>query len=116
MDKFGYVSKHDCFKMMHIDGKGFIETTKLSGSSSLPMLIAWHLFEAAIELLENNAEQYNEVNTPYIHLRNEGVIDPPTAFGLLMTYIVSHPDENHLSLFNLAIRCVKASEINASEK
>lgn len=31
-----------------------------------------------------------------------------------MTYIVSHPDKNHVSLLNLAIGCVKASEIGAS--
>ncbi|HEO1402483.1 TPA: hypothetical protein VAH73_002236 [Legionella pneumophila] len=116
MNKLGYVSAPDYFNMMHVDGKGFIETTKTNNSPSLHMLIAWHLFEAAIELLENNEEEYNEQNTPYIHLRNEGVIDPPTALGLLMAYIVNHPDENHLSLFNLAIRCVKASEVNPSKK
>ncbi|ANN96138.1 TPA: hypothetical protein ACK8Z3_000745 [Legionella pneumophila] len=116
MDKLGYISKNDCFKMMNIDGKGYLESTKSSGCSTIPMLIAWHLFEAVIELLENNNEQFKEENRPYIHLRNQGVIDPPTAFGLFMTYIVSHPDEHHLSLFNLAIRCVKASEINSSEK
>lgn len=116
MSNLGYISKNDCFKMMHVDGKGYLESTKSSGCSTISMLIAWHLFEAAIELLENNAEQYNEDNTPYIRLRNQGVIDPPTAFGLLMAYIVSHPDENHLSLFNLSIRCVKASEFDPSKK
>lgn len=116
MNKLGYVSENECYKMMHIDGKGFIETAKSSASPSLHMLVAWHFFESAIELLENNGEQYNEENTPYIKLHNQGVIDPPTAFGLFMTYIVNHPDENHLSLFNLAIRCVKASEVNPSEK
>ena len=116
MDKFGYVSKHDCFKMMHVDGKGYLESTKLTSSPSLHMLIAWHLFEAVIELLDNNSEQYNEENTPYILWRNSGVMDPPMAFGLLITYIINHPDENNLSLFNLAMRCVKASEFKASEK
>jgi hypothetical protein len=89
MDKFGYVPERDCFKMMHIDGKEFLELTKLCISPSLHMLIAWHLFEAVIELLENNGEQYNEENTPYILWRNQGVIDPPMAFGLLITYILN---------------------------
>ena len=25
MDKFGYISKNDCFNMKHIDGKGYLE-------------------------------------------------------------------------------------------
>lgn len=111
MDKLGYISKNDCFKMMHIDGQGYLDTIKSSGCSTIPMLIAWHLFEAVIELLENNIEQFNEENTPYILWRNQGVIDPPMAFGLLLTYLINHPDEGHLSLFNLAIRCVKAAEV-----
>jgi hypothetical protein len=108
--KFGYISQKDCFKMMHVDGKGYLEATKSTRCSLLHMLIAWHLFEAVIELLEGNGEQFTEKNTPYILWRNEGIIDPPLAFSLLIAYIINHPDEGHLSLFNLAIRCVKASE------
>jgi len=117
--KFGYISQTDCFKMMHVDGKGFLEATKSGRCSLLHMLIAWHIFEAVIELLEANGEQFTEQfteeNTPYILWRNQGIIDPPLAFSLLIAYIVNHPDEGHLSLFNLAIRCVKASEFKKPE-
>lgn len=112
--RFGYGLDRECFKIMHANGGKYIQAIKSNGLNMPHMLLANHLFSAAVELLMHNNEGFNRENNQYIQYHHMGVIDPPTAAGLLMGYIVAHPEENEYSLFNLAIRCIKAAEIRIS--
>jgi hypothetical protein len=101
---------------MHVNGDEYVNSIKANEMRMSHMLLAYHLFGAVIELLENNGEEFNEENNEYILLYNATIIDPPTACGLLIGYIATHPDEKEYYLFNLAIRCIKTAEVKSSEE
>lgn len=116
MKCFGYIPEYQSVEMMYANGNEYINAIKSNGLNMPYMLLANHLFCAAIELLMHNNEEFDGENNQYIQYHEKGIIDPPTATGLLMTYILNHPEENGYSLFNLAIRCVKAAEVNLAHK
>ena len=113
--KFGYISPFACFDVMHATGGEYIKAIRKHSLNMAYILLANHLFGAAVELLIHNEEEFSTENNDYIKFYENGVIDPPTAASLLIGYIAAHPEEHDYSLFNLAIKCVKASEIKISE-
>ena len=115
MDKFGYESGLASFGIIRANGDEYVKAVMSSGMLMSYMLLADHLFGAAVELLDNNNEGFSEENNGYIRCYNAGAIEPPVACGLLIGYIKNHPNENEYSLFNLAIRCVKAAEVKMPE-
>ena len=70
-----------CYELMnrHINGEEYVKSVLSYGMTMPHMLIADHLFGAAVELLENNKEQFSEENNDYILFYNATLIDPSMA-------------------------------------
>ncbi|KTD54925.1 hypothetical protein Lsai_2517 [Legionella sainthelensi] len=108
LNKFHYVLEHESFELMYANGDQYVSACKLNGIRMSYMLLANHLFGAAVALL---SEEDDISDNKYIHYYNLGAIEPPATAALLMSYITSHPDEGKDSLFMLMLRCVRAAEI-----